>query len=168
MTKLTKQQIILLSVMLLFIVGAIFYFLVPNKARKTVEDTGQKLAELKAFVSTVNASLAKEAGGADSRVIGLAEAGWSGNPFYDKKSYKDWAVAKGLAKATEEPSQKLNIRYTGYVEAGKEKIAIINGTEFSVGDTIGLDGYVLKEILPTKVVVQSRTNKAKIEVPVQE
>ena len=166
MTKLTRQQMIILGVMILAVLFGAFQF-IPGKSAKTIEDTGQKLAELKTFISTLNASMAKDQVTTDNRVIGLAEAGWSSNPFSDKKFYKDWAVAKGLVKQ-EEASQKLNLRYTGYVEAGKKKIAIINGAEYTAGDTIGLEGYLLREIYPTKVVVQSKTSKASIDVPVQE
>jgi hypothetical protein len=166
MTNLNKRQMIILGVMILIVFYGV-YTLMPSKAKQSFEDTGKKLAELKTFISTINATLAKEQTGADDRVIGLAEAGWSANPFYDKKAYKDWATSKGLEK-TEEASQKLNIRYTGYVEGGKARLAIINGTEYMTGDTIGLEGYVLREILPTKVIIQGRTDKKKIEVPVQE
>lgn len=167
MTKLTKQQIIILSVTILVLLFGVFYFLGPAKNKKAGVDAGPKLDQIKNFISTVNASLVKEPGELDSRVIGLAEAGWATNPFYDKKFYKDWAISKGLAKQQGEGPQ-LNVRYTGFVEAGKARIAIINGTEYVAGDTIGLEGYVLKEIHPTKVVIQSPTSKNRIEVPVQE
>lgn len=58
--------------------------------------------------------------------------------------------------------------YTGYLEAGERRIAIINGMEYEVGETLIPDGGVLLRITPDSVVIEARQNNGSVVVPYSE
>ena len=47
-------------------------------------------------------------------------------------------------------------------------LAIINGIEYSEGESLDVKGYVLKSASPTKVVIENRGTGATVNVPLPE
>lgn len=97
-------------------------------------------------------------------IIARAETDWKNNPFWDRNLYKQW-ITKDDTKVTPTATK---ISYSGYIEAGKKKMAIINGIEYSVGESLEIEGYVLKSITPTKVKIENRNTRNVIDVSLQE
>jgi hypothetical protein len=58
--------------------------------------------------------------------------------------------------------------YTGYLQAGKTKLAIINGLEYAVGDSLNFDDFYIKDIFPKKVVVGQTKGPGTMELYMQE
>jgi hypothetical protein len=58
--------------------------------------------------------------------------------------------------------------YSGYVDSGKKKMAVINGLEYSVGEQLETGGYVLKKITATKVIIKNRNTGSELEISIQE
>lgn len=167
MDKLNKRQIIILSIAALFVVYAAYEFLIASPASNKIKTTDQKL-EINNLVSSVTIDLIKDAQtGIDEYIIARAEANWQKNPFWDRSSslYKEWAATQGAAGGS---GLAAKIIYSGYVDAGKMKIAIINGLEYRVGEQLEMEGYVLKRVTPAKVLIVNKNTGSEVEIPIQE
>ena len=60
------------------------------------------------------------------------------------------------------------IIYSGYVDSGKNKMAVINGIEYRIGEELKEEGYILKQITPSKVMIFNKSTGNKLEIPIQE
>jgi hypothetical protein len=165
MDKLKKRQIIILSIAVLCVVYAAYEFLIATPASNEVKTNDNPL-EISTLVSGLTNDLMKDAqAGMDAYIIARAEADWQKNPFWDRSSYKEWAVIQGAAGGS---GSAAKIIYSGYVDAGIIKIAIINGLEYRVGEQLEMAGYVLKRVTPSKVLIVNKNTGSEVEIPIQE
>jgi hypothetical protein len=165
MAKLNKRQIIIIAVMALFILYAAYEYLIASPARKK-SDQSAKPVEINTFVNEVTADILKNPlAGIDMVIIRRAESDWGKDPFLERTTYKEWAT-KNTAAGDADSSAK--IIYSGYVDAGRKKMAIINGVEYGVGDQLEMEGYVLKSIAPSKVRINNKNTGSELEIPIQE
>jgi hypothetical protein len=58
-----------------------------------------------------------------------------------------------------------DIAFTGYVAIGNSVLAILDGLEYRVGETVADTGYVVKSITPGKVVLASPGDVTDREIP---
>jgi hypothetical protein len=58
--------------------------------------------------------------------------------------------------------------YTGYLELGKTKLAVINGLEYSVGESLDPNGLYVKSISPHHVVIGKVDGLETIQLPLRE
>jgi hypothetical protein len=163
MAKLNKRQIIILALMAFAVIYGIYEIVFGSR-------TGNKAATIKSYNSTINSnasavSLNKPQDKLDAYVIGRAEVDWKNNPFLERNLYKEW-VAKDEPAGVNKIAAK--IVYSGYVDSGKNKMAIINGMEYGEGDKLEIDGYVLKKITPVKIKLENRKTGSELEISLQE
>ncbi len=163
MAKLNKRQIIILGIAALFVLYAAYDYLILGPAGKKVE-TGTNSPEINTFVNNLQNDLMKDiTAGVDAYIIGRAEADWQKNPFWERHSYKEWAAREGAAGVSAS-----KIIYSGYVDSGKKKLAVINGLEYRVGEQLEMEGYILKGITPSKVLIVNKNTGNEVEIPIQE
>jgi len=163
-----KREKIILGLMAIAILYAAFDYLAPNKKNQG-EDMGQKTAELNTFVTDLTAGLGKDISkNLDVLVFSRAEKEWTQDPFLDGKAYKLWTEAKVPAKETLAAAPKIEIAYTGYLEVGQKRMAIINGVEYREGEALDIKGFVLKTVSPTRVAIENRATMTLLNVPMQE
>ena len=97
--------------------------------------------------------------------IGRAESDWLRDPFMPQKMYHALSAplkpVAGVVKA-------IVFNYTGYVEAGKNKMAIINGYEYRPGEALLEEGYVLKSISSKKVSILNKADGKNFDIALQE
>ena len=169
MPKLTRQQIIILSVMTLVILFAAYDFFIAPRSKVAMVDIGKKTSELEAFLTDITSRLPKGSlPAADAYVLSRAESAWVHDPFYEKKSFREWEKRKEQARAGAGISQKVSFSYSGYLKVSNKNLAIINGTEYEAGEPLEIEGYVLKKIYPGKVVIVNEKSGAKFDVLLQE
>ena len=169
MPKLTKQQIIILSVLAVAILYAAYDFFIAPRTKSAVIDIGKKSMELESFINDITASIPKGSlSAADAYIVTRAEAQWMKDPFYDRKLFREWVKLKEPAKAGGGTSQKMSFIYSGYLKIKNKTVAIINGVEYESGDPLEIEGYVLKNIHQGKVVIINKKSGAKFDVPLQE
>jgi hypothetical protein len=162
MAKLNKRQIIILVLMGMFVIyGAYIIFFAPPAGEKT-QQAKYKNTPLSGNMVTILTSSPLDK--IDGYIIARAEAGWQKSPFWDKNIYKQWAVKDETKSA--QPEAK--IVYSGYVDAGKKKMAIINGIEYTEGEKLEVEGYVLKSIRPAKIKVENKNTGSEVEILLQE
>jgi hypothetical protein len=165
MDKFGKREKIILGMMAIAILYAAFDFLTSSKKDQGM-DMGQKTAELNTFVTDLTANIGKDT----SKNLGVlvfnrAEREWTQDPFLDSKAYKLWTEAKAPVKDT---ASKIEFAYTGYLEVGRKRMAIINGMEYREGEDLDIKGFVLKTISPTKVAIENRATKKLLNFSLQE
>lgn len=56
-------------------------------------------------------------------------------------------------------------RFTGYVELGSGRLAVVDGMEYQVGDTLDGGGYKVLSIAPEQVVLESLANGQQVPLP---
>jgi hypothetical protein len=170
MGNLSRRQIIILGLMVLVVLYGLYSLVGVSRTKKaTEEDVTQKVTELKTFINTVTMAMGKESQTpVDTYITSMAKAVWQNDPFLERKSFREWAKLKEPGKEEGAGAKKIVFNYTGYIEAGKRKLAIINGAEYGIGEPLDVEGYVLKAILPSKIVVENRVDKTNVDVPFQE
>jgi hypothetical protein len=170
MAKMGKRQMIILGVMAIVILYAAYDYLAPKKKILGV-NMAQKTAELNTFVTGLTAGLGKEpSSNLGTLVFSRAEREWSQDPFLDSRAYKSWTQVKVTAKeaGAAAPAPKIEFIYAGYLEVDRKRMAIINGMEYSEGETLDTKGYVLKSVSPSNVVIENRGIGATVNVPLLE
>lgn len=173
MRKLNKRQILILVVMLLAVLYGAYEFFSTGRKGQVVVDTAKKAADLNAFIGDITVSLTKDTPSpVDAYMIKRAEAAWLRDPFYEPKNNREDAIAKEAAQAQQVEAAatalKGQLKYTGYVDMGRKKIAIVNGSEYAAEDALDVDGYVLNGIYPTKIVIYNKVTRLTIDIPLQE
>jgi hypothetical protein len=164
MAKLNKRQIIIIVVAIAAILFAVYTLLFSGKSSKDAKESNP--AGKDNYMSSIAGDLMKNPLNlTDAYIVGRAEADWGKSPFWEKGSYREWA-SRNDAKTKDDPASK--IIYSGYVDVGKKKMAVINGLEYSVGEKLEIEGYVLKKITAAKVVISNKNKGSEIEIILQE
>lgn len=165
MDKFGKREKIILGMMAIVILYAAFDFLTSGKKDQGV-DMGQKTAELNTFVTDITTNMAKDTSkDPGALVFSRAEKEWTQDPFLGNKAYKLWTEAKAPPRDT---APKIELAYTGYLEVGRKRMAIINGVEYREGESLELQGFVLKTISSTRVAIENRATKKLLTFSLQE
>jgi len=168
MPKLTRQQTIILSIMVVVVLYGLYDFIIVPKTKSVSSDVGKKPAELEAFVADITAKMSKGfLSSNDAYTINSAETEWIRDPFYEKKSFRDWRRIKD-PKAGKDAGSDPGFNYSGYLSIGNKKMAIINGVEYESGDHLEIEGYVVEKIYPDRVVIINIKSRSEFEVSLQE
>jgi hypothetical protein len=167
MNKLKRREKVILAIAALAVIYAGYVYLISpamNKAKTT-----DQRQEISTPASSLKSDLIKDAeAGTQEYIIARAEANWGKNPFVDRSSssYKEWASIQRAASVSSGSAAK--IVYSGYVDAGRQKIAIIDGLEYKTGDQLEMEGYVLKQITPFQVLILNKNTGSEVEIPISE
>jgi len=167
MANLKKREIIILAVAAVFVLYAGYEYLIAGPASKKVKiSASADSVKVDTFTSGIIKDLGKDnIGDLDAYVIRRMETDWGKNPFWKKDLYKAWVNREGVAKGS---GVLAKIIYSGYVDSGKNKMAVINGFEYRIGEQLEIEGYVLKQITPSSVLIFNKNTGNKEEIPLQE
>lgn len=168
MPKLTTQQKIILVVMTIVIFYGVYDFFIASRAKTVPVDIKATSSQLATFVADLTSKIGKDpTSELDAYIISRAEKPWIRDPFYEKKSLRDLAAFKGMAK-TNSLDTDASFHYSGYLKTGGRKMAIINDIEYEEGAPLEIKGYVLKEIYPDMIVILNEKNGIKFAISLQE
>ena len=168
MANFGKREKIILGVMVIVILYAAYEFLAP-KTRAVVEDTTRKTGEMNSFAADIAAGAGKDlAKNLGPLIFSRAEKEWTQDPFLDARIFKLRAEAKAPPKETLASTPKMEFVYTGYLEVGGKRMAIINGVEYRESEELDIKGFVLNAVSPTQVVVENRATRKLLNIPMQE
>ena len=164
MKKLEKRQIIILAVAAIFALYAAYELLIAGPAAKKAK-MHAAAAQTESVANVTGATVAGyQVSAAEAYIVKIAETDWNKNPFWEKASYQEFAGKEAGAPAV----NTAKIIYSGYMESGRKKVAIINGAEYEIGEALDIEGYVLKSVSPSRVVVVNRNTGDALTVPIQE
>lgn len=161
MKKLEKRQIIILALAALFVLYAGYEYLIAGPAAKKAKTQATEVP-ISAFVDALSNDFIKyKAAGVDAYIAKKAEAEWGKNPFWERNAYREFA-------GNDAGSGSTRIVYSGYVDTGGKQMAIINGWEYEAGESLEIEGYVLKSVNPTRVLITNRKTGGELSIPIQE
>jgi hypothetical protein len=161
-----KREKIILVIMALVVLYGAYELFFASAGKKEIPGK-------KEFVKTTNTvdELIKKVNNAlnevtvtdvERYIIASAEAKWANDPFLFIKPKRGGGVP-GTG-----PEDQVNIRYTGYIEMGDLRLAILNGMEYESGEEILPGGYILRVVKPDRVVVQNKADKREVTVMITE
>ena len=158
----SKREKIIVSAMIFSILLALVYHLWP-----AVTGQGTKPADpytgSEKIIQEIAAELKKVATSpTENYVIARAEAAWAKDPFYKK-------VMPAAPKAGPGGSGGSDIVYSGYVDMGERKLAVINGSTYRVGEKLDFgSAFFLKSVEPTRVVITDRQNQRNVVIKLKD
>ncbi len=170
MREIAKREKVILGIMTVVVFIGVVSLLIGKSNKKPVISAKLKSEELKILAGDVTLALTKDVlSGTEAYGIARAEAEWLHDPFFERKTYREMTASHETATSGAETVKNATFQYTGYLELGSRKIAIINGIEYVAGEMLDMPGYLLKAISPGKVVIEhTEENRVKLEVPIQD
>jgi len=159
-----REKIILAFVFIAVIYGG-YQFLFPPPSKTTSVKAENEIKMAKKLVKDITEHLNKANLSETERyTISRAEAQWLTDPFYNKKR----PTKKEASKDTSSARQKISFTYSGYIEIGEKRLAIINGMEYQTGEELEIGEWIVRGIYPTRVVIGIKGNKVKRTIPLEE
>ena len=161
-----RERIILVVMALVIVYGAYSLFLESPRERPN-PGVEKSTADIQKFVTDIAEGLGQESVERQLTILAQAKTDWAGDPFVDiRPSSKTETEEKVMSsQKTEEPEH--TFRYTGFIEMGDSRIAIIDGLEYESGDELKEGGLVVKTIDPKRVLIGTE-NKDKNRVLILE
>lgn len=157
----TKREKVLLGVM-----GAAALFAAGMFALggKTLPGPGSAQDKTVAAARTGAENQAKAVAGAapgafETQVAEMARQPWNAVAFYDKPLDMTGEMGRGAGPLP---------AYTGYVELGALRLAVIDGYEYREGDELETGGFQVEEIKPTQVTLRGIDTGKLLRVPYQD
>lgn len=122
----------------------------PEQAVESAEKTAEKIS---------SRTSRQEPGPGHIHVLRLAGGRWEKDPFYR-------LPASDRDDQSDESGQTSpeGLEYTGFLETGKSRLAIINGIEYSAGERLKPKNAVVQSISPEKVVIKSLDTGERFEI----
>ena len=116
----------------------------------------KELETLNSFITKVAEASKAGLSNKDKHIIALAQAEWKQDPLISAelkdRPESEIQKAKQVAPVS---IPDLSIAYTGFMQMGDIKFAIINGVEYATGDRLEQGDYILRSITPSRVVIVS-------------
>lgn len=170
-----KREKIIVSLTVIVVLYGVYTYVLqkPGKTAKPQAVTASAIVErLSGFVQNATGVLKEstEGSAATAYMIARAENEWASDPFYTKKKEIEKAteIVKSASKVVvPEKSPILDFRYTGYLEVGKKRMAIINGNDYEVGGKLEPGGFVIRAIYPARIIIADSRGQ-RITIPFTE
>jgi len=163
-----KREKIILFLMVMTIMYGGYHFFFATSSNTGFESPKQKEERLDKFVTDVAVKLKKkDISKTDKYIIARAKNQWAGDPFL-----KVELPLKTEVKQEPEPEEvsvpEVHFNYSGYMEMGDQRLAVINGMEYMVGEELGPGGYIVNSISPDQVVIGVKETNQNIILPVED
>lgn len=152
-----KRQNIILGMAVLALLYGLYDVLIVSRQKNGAPGPGSMgPADVQTFLSQVATDIGSAKTDFNAYAGSCAERPWVRNPFFAKDG------ASGVPRRPE-------FFYAGYLEAAGRTFAIINNAEYQVGEQLeNREGFFVKEITPSRIIIENRPLKTEIAVPVHE
>ena len=167
----TSREKIIVGVMCLTIVYGAFELSVGRQPIKTTPPpVGNNINELKLFVSEIDQKLNSQLSAKEyPYLIKQAGLAWDKDPFIHSSK----PLQKRLASEIKERQSKSieahsKFNYSGFMQLGVTKIAIINGMEYTEGESLADKTYYVKSISAQRIVIGKVQGPETIQLPISE
>lgn len=164
MANLKKREIIILIIAGLFVLYAVYEYLIAGylPAKKPLQPDSETV-KIESLIAGLTGDLAKnKLSEYEHSVIKKTGEDWRKSPFLSRELYRAWLAKDGKAVAS------FKIIYSGYVDTGRKKMAVLNDVEYRIGEELREEGLVLKNITPNKVFIFDKRAGSSFEIPIQE
>lgn len=163
----SKREKVILILMSLAIVGGGYSLFFTSPSSKISFKSSKGGGEsLNSFVTDVTNKLKKKDLSKSFRyIISRAKAEWKKDPFIRSEIA---IMAKADSEFAGTSVREVNFTYSGYLNMGRKSLVVINGMEYETGEDLEQNGYFIKSISPTKVVIGVKERANIIVLPLQE
>lgn len=158
-----EKIIVVLAVLAALYAGGQLLFS-GNSADRLPSTAEDKPAE--AFLMEVAQSLAQhQLSETEKAVLEKTEAPWPASPFIRTGT----SSSTGTAETSSLSPGMIpgNFAYTGYIEAGNRRLAIVGGAEYETGDRVADSPLTIRGILPDQVLLEDAEGR-KYSAPLQD
>ena len=154
----TREKIIVSLMIVAVIYGAYtVFFAGPREVVPTKESGDTELEALNKFITKVADKTKKGLSRKQAYILKKAEQPWQQDPLVQ--------IAPKMSQAEKVAREPLVLNakflYTGFLQMGDKRLAIINDLEYEIGDKLEPGGLILRNIHPNHVVVGSPVHKNK-------
>ena len=153
--------------MSIVVVFGIYNFLFSSGAPKNPTFTVTGVAETNKFIADVAKSLKDDFTETNMYIIRQARSEWGQDPFWHIERRPE-TKAEVIVESKKEVTAQESRVYSGYLEMGEQKLAIINGSEYELGDELGRGGPVIKSIDPKQVIIAVPGTADEMILPLKE
>lgn len=154
----SKREKIIVSVMVVTVLLGGFFYFMPGVTGRPPGGGTEFDESTRDFVQQVHkkfkadTTLARE-----MFAIRSAQRQWAKDPFlHSDARLSDQPQSNVPDAAPVAAGTRLDLKYNGFVEAGAQRLAIINGMEYASGEAIDGRGYYLRRIQPGQVEIGKR------------
>jgi len=163
----TKREKIIVAVMILTVIYGAYNFFIASPSKDAKQNV--VVADIKSNVESGKrnklikdiSSVVKENETVKVRkyVAKRAEEDWGDDPFASSR------IVAGTVAVAAGAEKELRFTYSGYLEIGKKKIAVINGVDYQRGDELEVGDFRVVRIYPSKVLLVDARKGKTITVP---
>lgn len=162
----SKREKIIVLLMALAVLYGGYEFFWASKPKKGIKSPEKKEEVLDKFVTDVAVKLKKkDISDLDKHIIARAKDEWTRDPFVRIELPSESELKQERIEAS---ALEMNLTYSGYMEMGDQKLAVINGMEYMVGDELEPGGYIVKSISSTQIEIGIKDTKQTIVLEVEE
>ncbi|MEA1971458.1 MAG: hypothetical protein U9N37_07585 [Thermodesulfobacteriota bacterium] len=154
--KVSTREIVIIVIMLAAVLYGVYGFFIASSPKSIKTVTLENAGEIDNLITDASAVL-KDNGSYPvyACIVTSAENNWERDPFY--KESASLVNVMGLG-----------VEYTGYLEIGNRRMAIINNVSYEIGDELELVEYVVRHIRPSAVVIEGKTKGMSVTIPLLE
>ncbi len=158
-----EKIIVVLMVLAVVYGGYIMFFESPKQANTFSAGGDRELEALNTFITKIADKAKSGASKEQAYALDKAQASWKQDPLVQLEA-KKVEVDTGP-----QPVLDARVQYTGFLQMGDARLAIINGMEYEAGDRLEPGGFIIRSILPNHVVVAPPgKNKKTMILPMEE
>ncbi len=162
-----RREKILITMMVLALGFGVFEFLYspPQQEMEETAAPEEGVQEIQSMAQNLGRDLQdSELKEAEEHILEMAASEWDRNIF---RSFPE-------TESVEEPVQEEEVHeaqdlgalsYSGYLEMGEKRIAVINSEEYTVGDMLEQENAQVRKITPDRVLVRSLRTGEEVWVP---
>ncbi len=167
----TREKILVGLMCLAILYGAYELFWTPSTRKETKQKVTATGEDLHKFAGEVTQKLVKEKLPEEAIYrIEKASASWTKDPFLQTASplTANKPADTSASPAVQTYSEQPDLVYTGYLQLGNKMMAVINGMEYAVGESIGVNDLYVKRITGQSVTIGKVKSKETIQLPLYE
>lgn len=160
----TREKILVALMVLAVLYGAFELFLRPPEKRGPEKKSGPDIESARQMAEEVTSRIEQaKLTALQKNTLNLAGQQWGRDPFYVLPEEQALSTTE-----TGDNGRSGSLKYTGYLEVGDTRMAIINGVEYRMGERLEKGGGVVKRITPGQVVIMSPRTGERFTVPYSE
>jgi hypothetical protein len=168
----TTREKIIVGVMCLTIVYGAYELLGSSTTHKsaTVSQTNP-IEELRKFAADVTQKMTSAKIGKEYLyMVKQASADWTKEPLLQSTlPLKQKLIAQAPSpEPTDRTGFNQTFTFTGFLQIGNIRMAVINGKEYAIGEALDIKGYYLKSASEDKAVIGRVKSSDTIQVPLTE
>jgi len=160
-----RQTIVIILAAMAVIYGLYNVFLTPS-IDPDLKDTDGKTEISVKFATDLRKNMSK--GGFSQNgvhILSRTSTDWAKDVFL---TYRLPAQHKAESDQADAAAKPFNLSYSGYLETHNKRLAIINGREYEEGEELEEKGYVVRRILPARIMIGEKGKKKKFSVELEE